>query len=270
LTGLSGWVLPVVSSSRLSLLAVMALLLQGCVAAVIPIAAAGLIARKQLKLPSERLNRAPRKVDVAVLDADKTGAIQVLSTSSLPAPQALAPSPFEPFELYAIEQHKLGLAGERRESAVMAPDSTLREPTVVPCDQRPTAVMVDADLQSGGRLLTGALASLRGEGLKILWVLDEGNIAGIAPSALGQAGFRDGDIVLASQGKSQRKQLVRQLATIDYCIVAIAGRRRGDMDELYDYLKDPKTPVPSDVLWNQGWFLIPATPQLPASAIGKP
>jgi microcompartment protein CcmK/EutM len=236
-------------------------LLQGCVAAVIPIAAAGLIARKQLKLPSERLNRAPRKVDVALVGAGPTGSIQVLSTTSLPSPQALVPSLFDDFADYAIEQHKLGLAGEKRESAIMAPDSTLREPTVVPCKERPTAVMVDADLQSGGKELAASLAKLREEGLKILWVLDDGDDASIAPAALSQAGYRAGDSVLVAKGRTERKQYIRQLATIDHCIVAVAGRRRGDMDELYDYLKDKKSPVPSDVLWNQGWFLIPATLQ---------
>lgn len=234
------------------------LLLTGCVAAVVPIAAAGLIARKQLKLPSERLKRAPRKVDVAVVGPAQSGSIQVLSTTSLPAPVPVAPTPFDDFASYAIDQHKLGLAGEKRESAIMAPDSTLRAPTVVPCDQRPTAVIVDADLQSGGKPLAAALAKLRSEGLKILWVLDDGDDASVAPGALSQAGFAEGDAVLVKQGKGQRKQLVRQLATIDHCIVAIAGRRRGDMDELYDYLKNPNTPVPSDVLWNQGWFLVPA------------
>jgi len=220
---------------------------------VIPIAAAGMIARKQLKLPSEKLVRTPRAAPVDI------GSVTVLKTTTLPAPVATPPSPFEEFAAYALEQHKLGLAGEKRESAVMAPDSTMRAPTVVPCDQRPTAVMVDADLQSGGRALGSALAKLRGEGVKVLWVLDAGNDAALAPAALSQAGFAEGDAVLASQGKDQRKQLVRQLATIEHCIVAIAGRRRGDMDELYDYLKDKTAPVPSDVLWNQGWFLIPAT-----------
>jgi len=229
------------------------LALQGCVAAVIPVAAAGLIARKQLKLPSEKLVRTARVAPTT------TGSVTVLNMTSLPAPVATPPSPFEDFAAYALEQHKLGLAGERRESAVMAPDSTMRAPTVVPCDQRPTAVMVDADLQSGGRALGAELTKLRGEGVKVLWVLDEGNDAALAPAALSQAGFVEGDTVLASQGKDQRKQLVRQLATIEHCIVAIAGRRRGDMDELYDYLKDKTAPVPSDVLWNQGWFLIPAT-----------
>lgn len=236
-----------------------AMLLQGCVAAVIPIAAAGMIARKQLKLPSERLQRAPRTVDVALVGPTQTGSIQVLSTTSLPAPVAAPPSPFEDFAAYAIDQHKLGLAGEKRESAIMAPDSTLREPTVVPCDQRPSAVIVDADLQSGGRALSTVLAKLRAEGLKILWVLDDGDDASVAPAALSQAGYRDVDAVLVAKGRAERKQYIRQLATIDHCIVAIAGRRRGDMDELYDYLKDKTTPVPSDVLWNQGWFLIPAS-----------
>ncbi len=231
------------------------LLVSGCAAAIIPVVAAGLIARKKLRLPSERLSRTPPKVDVSVGTREPAGGIQILATTSLPAPTP--PSPFDGFAAYAIDQHKLGVAGEKRASAIMAPDSTLRDPTVVPCDQRPSAVMVDADLQSGGPELAGSLARLREAGLKVLWVLDDGDDIGVAAAALSQAGFREGDKVLASQGKNQRKQLVRQLATIDHCIVAIAGGRRGDMDELYNYLKNPNTPVPSDVLWNQGWFLIP-------------
>lgn len=232
------------------------MLLQGCVAALIPVAAAGAIARQRLTLPSERLERRPRG-GPALAGAGAGGSVQILATTTLPAPTVLASSPFDAFAAHALGQHKLGLAGEKRDSAVMAPDSTLRAPTVVPCDARPTAVMIDADLQSGGRPLASTLAKLREGGVKVLWVLDDGDDATVAPAALAQAGFVDGDKVLVAQGKAQRKQLVRQLATIDHCVVAIAGARRGDMDELYDYLKDKTTPVPSDVLWNQGWFLIP-------------
>ncbi len=234
------------------------LFLSGCVAAVVPIAAAAMMARKHLKLPSERLRRAARPQGTAPVGPAKPGAVELTKLTSLPTPSAAPPSPFEAFAAYAMDQHKLGLAGEKRASVVMAPDSTLSSPTVVPCDQRPTAVMVDADLQSGGAPLAGALDRLRSGGLNVLWVLDDGDDASVAPAALDQAGFEASDTVLISQRKGQRKQLVRQLATIDHCIVAIAGRRRGDMDELYNYLRNPNTPVPSDILWNQGWFLIPA------------
>lgn len=257
---------------RWPLVAVVAgsLVLQGCVAAVVPIAAAGMIARKRLKLPSERLARKAPPAPAAPGAAQGAGTLQLLAMTSLPKPQPAAPSPFEDFAGYALAQHKLGLAGERRDSVIMAPDSTLRAPTVVPCDQRPTAVMVDADLQSGGKPLATALATLRGEGVKVLWVLDDGDDATVAPGALAQAGFVEGDAVLVARAKGERKQYVRQLATIDHCIVAIAGARRGDMDELYNYLKVPTTPVPSDVLWNQGWFLIPRTATLPTDSKGRP
>ncbi len=243
------------------------LMLSGCVAAVIPLAAAGMIVRKRLKLPSERLKRTQPQPAVA---AGQSGAVQILTMTSLPKPQPVPPSPFDDFATYALTQHKLGLAGERRESVVMAPDSTLRAPTVVPCDQRPTAVMVDADLQSGGKPLAGSLAKLRTEGVKILWVLDDGDDATVAPGALSQAGFAEGDAVVVAKAKGERKQYVRQLATIDHCIVAIAGARRGDMDELYNYLKNPNTPVPSDVLWNQGWFLVPPTAPARTDSKGTP
>ena len=130
--------------------------------------------------------------------------------------------------------------------------------------------MVDADLQSGGKRLSAALGKVRAEGLRVLWVLDDREDASVAPSALGQAGFTPGDEVLAARNGNQRKQLVRQLATIDHCIVAVAGARRGDMDELYDFLKDKGTHVPSDVLWNQGWFLIPAAEQPRPTTKGTP
>ena len=231
-----------------------------------PIAAAGLIARKQLKLPSERLAPARRVPETPGQGAVPPSSLSSLSAAALPAPA----TPFDQFAAYAIDQHKLGLAGEKRDSVIMAPDSTLGDPTVVPCDQRPSAVMVDADLQSGGKRLSAALGKVRAEGLRVLWVLDDREDASVAPSALGQAGFTPGDEVLAARNANQRKQLVRQLATIDHCIVAVAGARRGDMDELYDFLKDKATDVPSDVLWNQGWFLIPAAEQPRPTTKGTP
>jgi hypothetical protein len=238
-------------------LAAMAIL-SGCVAAIAPIAAAGVIARKQVKLKSEKISPKRGRPGSAKRGKGRPGKAELLPLKELPPPDPMPLSPFGGFQSYVLAQHQRGVAGEKRDSAVMAPDSTLSRPTVVPCDARPTAVIVDADLRDGGKPLSAALTSVRAGGVKVLWIAGESEMA--LPEALTDAGFAAGDSILTPQTGKSHKQAVRQFATIDHCIVAIVGRRRGDMDELYDYLRNPDMPVPSDILWNRGWFLIPATP----------
>ena len=47
------------------------------------------------------------------------------------------------------------------------------------------------------------------------------------------------DPLLLVRNEDDRKQTLRAGGQLDVCVVAIAGDRRGDFDELFDYLRDP-------------------------------
>jgi hypothetical protein len=58
--------------------------------------------------------------------------------------------------------------------------------------------------------------------------------------------------------------VLRQQASEDVCIVAIAGDERSDFDELYDYLRDPNGAPALEEMIGSGWFIVP--PPLEPSA----
>ena len=71
------------------------------------------------------------------------------------------------------------------------------------------------------------------------------------------------DPLLLVRNAEDRKQTLRQEANLDVCVVAIAGDRRADFDELYDYLRDPNSAIALEEMFGVGWFVAP-TPFDPA------
>ena len=65
------------------------------------------------------------------------------------------------------------------------------------------------------------------------------------------------DQFLLIRNGDDRKQLLREDANQDVCIVAIAGDQRSDFDELFDYLRDPNAAIGLDAMLGDGWFLVP-------------
>ncbi len=107
--------------------------------------------------------------------------------------------------------------------------------------------------------LAPALSRLRANGLTILWLsgADRSNseaIRGLLARALLDPTGRD---VLALPAPSERKQFLRRRLGEEYCIEAIAGDRRVDFDELYDFLRDESTAFALEPLIGKGWFLVP-------------
>ena len=54
-----------------------------------------------------------------------------------------------------------------------------------------------------------------------------------------------------------RKQVRRWDAARNYCVLAIAGDKRSDFDELYDYLRNPDGAVALEHMFDNGWFVTP-------------
>jgi hypothetical protein len=139
------------------------------------------------------------------------------------------------------------------------------------------AVVIDldegADTFVPGRLapapveVAAGLARLRQASVVVLWIsrLPASRAADVA-RALRTAGFdpRGQDQLLLVRNADDRKQTLREDASQDVCVIAIAGDQRGDFDELYDYLRNPDGAFALDSMIGQVWFLIPSLAGAPA------
>ena len=94
----------------------------------------------------------------------------------------------------------------------------------------------------------------------MLWVsqASANEVAGVA-EALRASGLdpTGRDPILLVRNEDERKQVLREQANETTCVIAIAGDRRADFDELFDYLRDPKQTTMYDSLLNSGWFMVP-------------
>ena len=108
--------------------------------------------------------------------------------------------------------------------------------------------------------VAAGLAHLRDAGVVVLWISKlPAARAADAARALRNSGLdpRRQDQLLLLRRAQDRKQLLREDASDDVCIVAIAGDRRSDFDELFDYLRNPGSAAGLDAMLGNGWFLVP-------------
>lgn len=249
-------------------------LLSGCVAAAIPVLAAGGVVGTQVR-GDENDGVAQAAPQVAVdaspgyILADGTRARVVGGALPAPAGPRPAASEYEPLLAYASVQGALPAAGSVRRSAILADPGTLA-PATRECSIHPAAVVIDLD-PAGGVLdpaqalradarLAGALAALRGEGLAIVWLsATTADRAGAVRRALAGSGLDPAgrDELALLRYPEERKQTRRAEIAKEFCVLAIAGDDRRDFDELFDYLKDKSLAAPLDALLGNGWFLIP-------------
>lgn len=109
--------------------------------------------------------------------------------------------------------------------------------------------------------LAEALAALRSAGITVMWASARPvEDAEKVHTALAKAGLDPArtDRLLLLKGAGDRKQARRLAAARNWCVIAMAGDRRGDFDEVFDYLKDADTQIPADQLFGDGWFIAPA------------
>jgi len=266
-------------------------LLSGCIAAVaIPLVAGGtLYARKH-----GAFVRAATPVDAVAPYAGSTRAVaslpvaggetpQVVMTNLTalppPSPSDLFPgvNPWQPFFDYALAQGAALKEAERPQSALIVPDGLFVAPDRRPCSERFPAVILDLDKartafapgageQPAAGLAEG-LARLRSAGIVVLWLtgLPAAQVGAVA-GALRTSGLdpEGKDQFLLVRGPDDRKQLLREQANEDVCVVAIAGDQRSDFDELFDYLRDPNGAAGLDAMLGEGWFLVPQPLATPA------
>ena len=276
----------------LGLLLGASLTLQGCVAVLLPIAAAGVIGKKEVDKARARTRAAEEGFDPSTID--KTApqvfvgeAPAVVVASALPVPteetettgtmsplDRLATSnisnAYLPFARHALSEAAKRDKGEAARSAVLVERVSLSQPQTISCDAKPIAVLIDLDVAPGTPAemdierqngFAELLETLRESGIRIVWLAetDERQLQPILD--LLREGeepvLRDTDLMLVGLPGSYRKQERRWALAQSHCVVAIAGDRKGDFDELYDYLRDQDYAIRLEAFTGRGWFELP-------------
>ena len=153
---------------------------------------------------------------------------------------------------------------------VIDPNAPLSAPHRAQCGGQAPAVMIDLDpglsvfdpaSAAASPGLSEALAALRAAGITVLWTsalpVEKAEIVHAA-LARAQLDPMRTDRLLLLNGAGDRKQARRNSAAHNWCVIAMAGDRRGDFDEAFDYLRDPDAVIPADSLFGDGWFIAPA------------
>jgi hypothetical protein len=264
--------------------------LQGCVALVLPAAAAGVIGKKEVDKARARARAAEASFDPAAAQPqvfvgnappEAVAAVPVIA----PAHEAETPGTLSPLDRLALSdinnaymplaRHALGEAakrsrGEVARGAVLVESVSLSQPQTIDCGTKPMAVILDLDIAPGTPAemdiqrqngFAALLETLRESGIRIAW-LAEANEDRLKPVLdLLREGdepvMREADLMLVGLPGKLRKQERRWQMARDYCVVAIAGDRRGDFDELYDYLRDQAYAIRLELFIGKGWFELP-------------
>ena len=257
-------------------------LLGGCIAALaVPLMTAVGAATEKKRTRAQIVADLP----AANAAAASTGpTVQLTGLTALPPPTPGATStqsPWRDFAAYALERANALAADGPAVSALLTKESVATFQTRMrPCKAREAAVVIDLDPGSAAfdPATAAALAppgvaetvgQLRDAGVIVLWVsqASANDVAGVA-TALQSSGLdpTGRDPILLVRNADERKQVLREEANETVCVVAMAGDRRGDFDELFDYLRDPRLESSYDAPIGAGWFLVPPLLDAPATS----
>ncbi len=269
-------------------LGVTALALQGCVALALPAVAAGVIGKKEIDKAQARTKAAEASFDpsappeVFVGDAPPAAALPVppvaaeeaISPGTMSALDRLEGSginnAYLPFARHALAEAGKRQRGETVRGTVLVKNVSLTQPQPIDCGDKPFAAIIDLDIAPGTPAdmeverqngFAALLDIMRESGIRIAWLAESSEARLGSVLALLREGsepvMRADDILLVGLPGSYRKQERRWQLAGNYCVVAIAGDRKGDFDELYDYLRDPSYAIRLEAFMGRGWFELP-------------
>lgn len=204
-----------------------------------------------------------------------------LGTSRL-GPELLKPSTspgYDKFASFVEDRSNDFNMGRTAKSVVFNPDSALEAPTFAQCGEKPLAIILDLDNNAfteaeNADLWRGAIDPAAGVkdavnearrlDVAVFYMSSQPATSGIRiAAALNEAGLGPAEpgvsLWLKGERGLERKDLLRQVISRHYCVVAMAGDKKSDFADLYDFLRDPNTPAVKtlDPLFNAGWFMLP-------------
>lgn len=278
---------------KIGLLLCAALTLQSCVALVLPVAAVGVIGKKEVDKARARARAAEESFDpgsvvnvaaseVIVGEIPVDPAKRVLAEPVDEAEGGVVLSPLDrlatsnisnvylPFARHALGEAEKRGRGTAARSAVLVERVSLSQPQTISCDEKPMAAIIDLDVAPGTPAemdierqngFAALLEVMRESGIRIAWLAeaDERQLGPILDLLREgeQPVMRDTDLMLVGLPGSYRKQERRWALAQSHCVVAIAGDRKGDFDELYDYLRDQSYAIRLEAFAGRGWFELP-------------
>lgn len=274
-------------------LVIASLALQGCVALALPVLAAGAIGKGEIDRARARARAAEASFDPSIPPQVIVGPpveepAALVTADAVPIPEeeveegpgTLSPidrlalsdirNAYLPFARHALNEAGKRARGEFARGAVLVESVSLSTPQVMDCGNRPMAAIIDLDVAPGTPAemvierqngLSAILETMRESGIRIAWLAqtEEAQLKPILDLLTeGEAPIvRDADLKLIGLPGKMRKQERRWQLARDYCVVAIAGDRRGDFDELYDYLRDQAYAIRLEMFIGKGWFELP-------------
>lgn len=273
-----------------AVLALVATQLGGCVAAaLVPIAASGAVAKRTIDAQPAGKEVKPMVVvgtgsaipDPVGLPATPEPAPEPALPEPAPAPalpEPASPAPDPVVDGYAAMASFVMAAAERRQpgvprkSALLDQQSLISLPKMVDCTDQRGALVIDldhgekpfdlTDPPSPAPGLADYLRTIRGTGTAVLWIAALPESAGKDLATILKATGLDPlgiDRTLLLGRNETRKQQILARADAQWCVLAIAGDRRSDFDEVFDYLRNPDGPVALALEQHigTGWFLVP-------------
>jgi hypothetical protein len=265
--------------------------LQGCVAALLPIAAVGVIGKKEVDKARARTRAAEASF---IASSKELASLPEVFVGDAPAEQAVAAPPktntetpgamsaldrlslsnisnaYLPFARHALNEAEKRSKGGAARSAVLVEQVSLTQPQTMSCGAKPMAALIDLDVAPGTPAemdverqngFAALLEMMRESGIRIVWLAetDERQLKPILD--LLREGeepvLRDADLMLIGLPGNYRKQEHRWALAQSHCVVAIAGDRKGDFDELYDYLREQDYAIRLEAFKGRGWFELP-------------
>ena len=244
-------------------------LLSGCVAAAaLPLLAGGaMVAGGNVKIRAATPR--PERAALGQSNREMTAGAGVVLTNltALPPPDADpgAAGAWQRFFAYALDH-----SHDKDRSVLLETGTSLALPRTRKCDASVPAVLIDLDpdtrpfipqaAKAPPAALADGLAQLREAGIAVVWIsaLPASYVAEVA-DALRAAKLdpQGADPLLLARARDDRKQALREEANKDVCVIAVAGDRKNDFDELFDYLRDPASAAGLDSLLGAGWFIVP-------------
>lgn len=181
-------------------------------------------------------------------------------------------SGFAAMTAFVLSASDGGKPAAGRKSALLDQSSLVSVPKTKTCTDQRNALMIDLDLgdkafdlndpPSPAPGLADRLRTIRGTGTAVVWIASLPASSAKRISTILKATGLDPlgiDPILLLRGTETRKQQILLRADADWCVLAIAGDRKADFDEVFDYLRNPDGPVAVALEQNigDGWFLVP-------------